>query len=307
MSFTVEYPIGTPGSSRAFHSPDMVVRFAGLAERAGVDAVAFTEHPAPSRKWLDNGGHESFDPIAALGFCAGVTSRLKLMPYLLVLPYRNPLLVAKQIATLDILSSGRLVVAVGAGYLRSEFAALGVDFEERNDLLDEAIDVLREVWETDSFEHDGRHFKAIGQVSLPAPIQRPHPPLWIGGNGRQARERAARYGQGWTPLILDEQSARTTRTPAINSPAALGVAIDDLHRRAEAAGRDPEEIAVQVQWSLSSAMDRHPGAALETLAELGAVGVTSVVVRPPAGDAERAMDLLEAYGQDVIASARPLA
>src|SRR5712691_5128289 len=118
MRFTVEYPIGSP----EFLEPGTISRLAAAFEAAGVDAIAFTEHPAPSAKWLGDGGHLTLDPLTALAFCAATTTRLRLMTHLLVLAYRNPLLAAKQIATTDILSGGRLIVGVGGGYLRSEFA-----------------------------------------------------------------------------------------------------------------------------------------------------------------------------------------
>ena len=106
MKFTVEYPIGSPGYDRAFLEPATMTRFVKAVEALGIDAIAFTEHPAPSKKWLDSGGHESFDPLTGLAYVAASTSTIKLMTYLLVLPYRNPLLAAKQIATTDVLSGG---------------------------------------------------------------------------------------------------------------------------------------------------------------------------------------------------------
>ena len=137
------------------------------AESAGFDSIAFTEHPAPSQKWMAGGGHESFDPLTALALCAGVTSTIRLQTYLLVLPYRNPFLAAKQAATLDVLSGGRLILSVGTGYLRSEFLALGVEFEERNALFDEALEVIRRSWSEDDVVYEGLHFKALARPSGP--------------------------------------------------------------------------------------------------------------------------------------------
>ncbi len=304
MRFTVNYPTGSPRFSRAFLDSETVTRFAGAVEAAGFDALAFTEHPAPSRKWLDSGGHESFDPLTALTFCAATTTRLKLMTFLMVLPYRNPLLAAKQIATADVLSGGRLIVTVGAGYLRSEFAALGVDFEERNELLDEALTVLGEVWRGDSFAFEGRHFSAGGQVSVPPPRQRPHPPLWIGGNSRRARERVAAHGQGWAPMMVDEVVTRTSRTAPIDSVATLRAMVADLRRLVEEAGRDPAGIDVQVQWREAASVERAPGEALALIEDLAAAGVTWVALDPPTEDVEHSLDLLAAYGENVVARAR---
>jgi probable F420-dependent oxidoreductase len=300
MRFTVEYPIGSAGFSPAFLEPTTVTRFAAAVEEAGVDAIAFTEHPAPSKKWLDHGGHESFDPLTALAFCAATTSRLRLMTYLLVLPYRNPLLAAKQIATLDVLSGGRTIIGLGGGYLRSEFAALGVEFEERNDLFDEGLEVLRGLWTTDEFSFEGRSFKALGQVSRPEPTQKPYPPVWVGGNSRKARQRVVSYGQGWAPIIVDEVKSTTTRTAPIDSVESLGEAIGDLRRMLEEAGRDPGTIEVQVQWQVGSSVEDDPAATLERIEQLAAVGVTWLCLNPPADDVERCMDLLTAYGDNII-------
>jgi hypothetical protein len=110
VRFTVEHPVGQPGCAPELYQQEGLAAFVQAAEEAGFDAVAFTEHPAPSLKWLQAGGHESLDPLAALAFAAAVTTRIRLMTYLLVLPYRNPLITAKMIATVDLLSKGRLIV-----------------------------------------------------------------------------------------------------------------------------------------------------------------------------------------------------
>ena len=157
MKFTIEYPVSVPGYDPALVRPDGMRRVVQAAEGAGFSAVAFTEHPAPSKKWLDAGGHEALDPLAALSFCAAVTERIGLMTYLLVLPYHNPFMLAKRLATVDLLSEGRLTVVAGTGYLRSEFLALGVDMAARNELFDESIEVMRGVWTNVPFDHKGRH------------------------------------------------------------------------------------------------------------------------------------------------------
>jgi probable F420-dependent oxidoreductase len=303
VRFTVEYPIGSPGFDPRFLDPAAMSSFVSALEDAGIDAVAFTEHPAPSTKWLQAGGHASLDPLTALAFCAASTSRIRLMTYLLVLPFRNPLLCAKQVATADVLSGGRVTLVTGTGYLRSEFAALGVDFEERNELFDEALAVLRSVWAGDSFALEGRHFNAIGQASVPAPVQTPHPPIWVGGNSRIARGRVARSGEGWAPLIIGAEQSKTTRTPAIENIEDLRAAIADLRRLTEEAGRDPAGIDVQVQWR-ELAIERDPDEALRLLEQLAAAGVTWVVLNPPNTDLDRCLDALGTYAGKVIARAR---
>ena len=306
MKFTVDYPTGAAGFDPAFLDPAMMTRFVTSIESLGFDAVAFTEHPAPSKKWLDAGGHESFDVLTALAFCAASTTTLKLVTNLFVLPYRNPLLAAKQIATTDVLSGGRTIVGVGGGYLRSEFAALGVDFEERNDLVDEALEVLTGIWRSDSFTYTGRHFSAGGQISRPVPVQLPHPPLWVGGNSRKARERVASHCQGWAPMMTAPHVSATTRTAAIESVEQLAAVIGDLRDRLGEAGRGDEAVDVQLSGGRSSSATGNPDETLALLEELGKVGVTYVCINPPGANAESCLEALEAYSTSVIAPARGL-
>ena len=158
MHFTVEHPLGQHGCAPELYSPHGVAAVASAAEQYGFDAIAFTEHPAPPRAWVDKGGHPSMDPLIALAFCAAVTRRIKLLTHLVVLPYHAPLALAKAVATTDRLSSGRLILGVGSGYLRAEFDALGVDFEHRSTRFDEALHTLRTVWSDNEFSGQGRRF-----------------------------------------------------------------------------------------------------------------------------------------------------
>src|SRR5689334_25105881 len=143
MQHWVTYPIVTHPMNPELGSKAGLTRFAQVAEAAGFGGMGFTDHPAPSHKWLTAGGHDALDPFAALAFVAAVTDRLRLIPNIVVLPYRNPFLVAKAAATVDALSGGRFVLSVATGYLRSEYRSLGVDFDNRNELFDEAIAVLK--------------------------------------------------------------------------------------------------------------------------------------------------------------------
>src|SRR5688572_27157307 len=184
------------------YSPDLVtkaalVEFAARAEELGFAGIGFTDHPAPSHKWLTHGGHDAIDPFVVFGVVAAVTDRLRLIPNILVLPYRNPFVVAKAAATVDALSGGRFVLAVATGYQRGEYKALGVDFDERNPLFDEALEVIRGVWTTDDFAYEGRHFTATGQTANPKPA---YVPIWIGGNSALSRRRVALAADGWSPF-----------------------------------------------------------------------------------------------------------
>ncbi|EUA51543.1 F420-dependent oxidoreductase family protein [Mycobacterium xenopi 3993] len=186
MKFTLEYPSEIPDAAPAFLAPDVITRLAVQAEESGFDAIAFSDHPAPSMKWRCSGGHDTFEPALALSYIAAVTTRIRVMTNLYVLPFRNPYLAAKTLTSLDILSGGRLIAGVGAGYLRSEFSALGVAFDQRAFLLDSGLDALVRIWTQPDQPVIGEDFAATGPMWLTRPVQHPHPPIWIGGNGKAA-------------------------------------------------------------------------------------------------------------------------
>ena len=149
MKYWVTYPLVSHPYNEELLTKDALTAFATTAERVGFDGIGFTDHPAPSHRWLQAGGHDALDPFAALAFVAAVTDRIRLIPNIVVLPYRSPFLVAKAVATIDVLSGGRFTLATATGYLKAEYKALGVDFDASNDLFDEAIEVRRGVWTSD--------------------------------------------------------------------------------------------------------------------------------------------------------------
>ena len=300
MKHWVTYPLVSHPYDPAFVSKDALSRFARTAEAAGFDGIGFTDHPAPSHKWLQAGGHDALDPFAALAFTAAVTDRLLLIPNIVVLPYRNPFLVAKAVATIDALSDGRFVLATATGYQRAEYAALGVDFDERNELFDEALEVLRGVWTTDEFAYEGRHFTARGQTVNPKPRR---VPIWIGGNSGRSRQRVAEAGDGWNPFPAPAALARTAKTPVLETTEDLARMLDDLWRRVDEAGRDRTAIDVAFMTSAggrpgqgSFEVDAH----LAGLGELADLGVTWNGVGVPGDSLEHALETLEQYGELVI-------
>jgi len=301
VRFTITHPLVT----HPYH-PDLVTgagitAVATAAEAAGFHGFGFTDHPAPSQRWLDGGGHDALDPFVALGYAAAHTTTLRLIPNIVVLPYRNPFVVAKAAATLDVLSGGRFTLAVGAGYLKGEFAALGVDHAERNELFDEALDVIKAIWTGDDVSFEGRHFNARGVTSHPRPVSGPHPPIWIGGNSGQARQRVADRGDGWCPFPAPALLARTARTVALDTPDLLAEAVDDLHARLEAAGRDPASVDIAFTAGGDPSSEAfHADAHLERLAELAALGVTWVQAGLPGDSLQHAVETIQRYGEQVI-------
>jgi probable F420-dependent oxidoreductase len=302
MNHSVVFPLLTHPLDPELVTGGALTRFAQAAERAGFRGVSFTDHPAPSHKWLTAGGHDALDPFAALAFVAGVTTDLRLIPHVVVLPYRNPFLVAKAAATLDALSGGRFVLSVATGYLRSEYRALGVDFERRNELFDEALEVLRGVWRADEFSYAGSAFAASGVTANPKPR---HVPIWIGGNSALSRRRVARLGDGWNPFPAPAQLAKTARTRPLETLDDLAPLLDDLWGRTEEAGRDPATIDVQFGTCLPGPGSEAFSAAaqLDALGKMAALGVTWNSVNLPVASLDRALDALERYGSEVIAKA----
>jgi probable F420-dependent oxidoreductase len=226
-----------------------------------------------------------------------------LIPNVVVLPYRNPFIVAKAGATLDLLSGGRFTLAIGVGYLKREFTALGVDFDERADLVEEALQVIRAIWTGDDVTFEGRHFTASGITAHPRPLSQPHPPIWIGGNTGSARRRVAEHGDGWCPFPAPALLAQTARTASMESQDDLKSGIDDLRRRCEAAGRDPSAVDV----TFTNAVGGNPAnddfnddAYLDGIEKLAALGVTWVQVGVPGDSLARAVETIERFGILVI-------
>jgi alkanesulfonate monooxygenase SsuD/methylene tetrahydromethanopterin reductase-like flavin-dependent oxidoreductase (luciferase family) len=208
------------------------------------------------------------------------------------------MVLAKSVAIVDRLSGGRLTMAVGTGYLRSEFAAVGRSFDDRIDSFDEAIQVLRGVFVGDTFAFEGSDFRALGVVNDPPPVQLPHPPIWVGGSSQASLRRVARFGNGWTPLLDSMGLAKTVRTASMRTIEDVGRMIEQLGVMLHDQGRDLEAVAVQLDGL--ARMDEPADLTLERLTLARAVGVTHVVVRPPAGEVAQVAEALQSFGRSVI-------
>ncbi|HEY0808443.1 MAG TPA: TIGR03619 family F420-dependent LLM class oxidoreductase [Pseudonocardiaceae bacterium] len=223
MKVAYGYPLVSAPAPPDLLTGAAIAEIAVAAEGAGFGAFGLSDHPAPPQRWRQVGGHDALDPFVGLAFAAAATTRLRLLTCLVVLPYRNPFLVAKSVASLDVLSGGRVELGLGAGYLRPEFAALGVDFDERNTVFDDALAVLKQAW-------TGQPVGDI--VALPRPAQRPHPPLWLGGNSMRTRRRVIEHGAGWLTLPNARASAHVLRSPALETVTDLRALLTDLRGRA---------------------------------------------------------------------------
>ena len=181
---------------------------------------------------------QAMEQITALAFMAGATKRIRLATSVLIVPHRNPLVAAKALATLDVLSGGRLIVGVGVGWCREEFEAVGCEpFDERGAVTDEYIRAFKELWTSDDPTFEGQYVSFSDIWFLPKPVQKPHPPFWVGGESRPAIRRAATLCDGWYPI---------GNNPAfpVGTPEALQNSMERLRRTAERAGRNPDEIQI---------------------------------------------------------------
>ena len=296
LQYIFQYP-DHHGSAGDMLDAGPVAELAIAAEHAGWHGFAFTEHPAPTAKWLDSGGHQSLDPFIALATVAAVTTRMRLLTYLSVLPYRNPVLLAKSAATLDALSGGRFILGVGAGYLKAEFFALGVDFDERNELFDEALDVLPMCWSGEPFDYAGKHFNCRDTIGRPRPA-RPIP-IWIGGNATLTLRRVAQRAHGWMPLTGPADMFSTVRSPEVSSVDGLVSRLDTLR---EMAGERFDDIDITCAYADSTIHDigRDVERHRDAIGRLREIGATWLAVPGPSAVHPASVEFVQAFGETYI-------
>ena len=234
-----------------------------------------------------------------------MTERLLLIPNILVLPYRNPFLVAKAAATLDTLSGGRFVLAVATGYQRGEYQALGVDFERAQRAVRRGARGREGgSGRPTTSPTTACHFTARGQTANPKPA---HVPIWIGGNSALSRRRVAAVGDGWNPFAASATLAKTAKTPVLETVDDLKPMLDHLWRCVDEAGRDPADIDISLQ-ALGCAPPGDeafdPQQHLDTLGSLADLGVTWTSIGVPGDGLDRALEALEQYATGVIAPSR---
>lgn len=283
-----------PWEARA--GPADLVEIARAADRHGFAYIGCCEHVAIPRRLAETMGTVWYDPVATLAHLAAVTERVALLTHVAVAGLRHPLLSAKQYATLDHLSGGRLILGVGAGHVPEEFEALGVDFARRGAVLDETVDALKAALgpaEFPGFKGEFFAFEGLGQA--PRPTRRPRVPVWVGGSSPAAVRRAAVRGDGWLP-----QGDRRSRLPA---------QIERLTRlRREAGIADPIEIGAIAEplyvgepgWDVGGrTLSGAPERIAESLREYGAMGVRQIQVRFRSRGREELIDQMAAFAAEV--------
>ena len=241
--------------------------------------------------------HDIYEAFTLLAYLAGMTEYLRLGIAMQVLPYRPPLINAKMVTTLDVLSGGRVVLGVGTGWCREEFAALDANFEERGTVADEHIKLFKAVCTGEELHFHGAHFRVEGTRILPRPVQRPNPPIWVGGDSPAAIRRAALLGDGWHPIRLtpDELAMKRRRLlemreahqlPVDNYPTALGI---PMHL-----GEAPLPPAFRV------ALQGPPEAMASQAQAYAAAGVDTFILRSTETNFVRYLETMEQFAYQVI-------
>jgi len=309
----MDFGLHLPASSASV-TPKDLVRFAQQAEALGFYCVTVADHvivpknisvPYPytvDGKYPGTGYH--LETLTTMGYLMGATKRIRFATSVMILPYRNPIATAKMLASLDVLSGGRVIVGAGVGWMKEEFENIRTEpFDERGKVTDEYIAAFRELWTSDNPSFDGKYCRFSDIVFLPKPVQKPTIPIWIGGHSKQAIRRAARLGDGWHPI---------GGVPTIPlEPQDVAADMSMLREYAEKAGRDAKKIRVALKGSLfdrekqitPGKRRRFIGSAEEVASDIGdyrAVGVDTMIFdvrRPTVGET---LERMEWMAKDVF-------
>ena len=277
--------------------PEELGRIARAADDAGFFYVGVCDHTAIPRRLADAMGTIWYDTTATLAWLAAQTTRTRLLSHVLVLAQRHPLRAAKELCTVDLLSGGRLIVGVGAGHVPEEYELLTGGFAERGRHTDEAVAALAQCF-TDEFpELPGPRFGASGMGVAPRPVQRPRPPIWIGGSSPAAIRRTAALGDGWLPQgtrrrDLPGQIAELRRLREElrgGAPLDIGTIVEPIHLTSGGAGSD------QPRWVLQGGAEQ----VAESLHELVAMGVNHLQVRFMARSVDECTEQIARFGAEV--------
>jgi probable F420-dependent oxidoreductase len=313
----VEFGVSLPGRG-PLAGLDVVLKIAEKADALRFGSLFVTDHvvmPVSSAKstypYTTSGqfpgglAQDYLEPLVVLSHLAHATKRPRLGVSVLVVPYRNPLLTAKMLATVDVLSKGRVVLGAGVGWLREEFEALGAPpFEERGRVTDEYIKLMRAAWTTDPVTFDGKYYPVRDVHVLPKPVQRPTIPVWIGGHTDAAVRRAGALGDGWHPIGM--------RAPALLMPDEYAAKVKQVHDAARRAGRDPKAITLTIRVPMevraknakAAAGDRplFQGTAAEVIADVRryqALGVSHFVFDHTVQEARAVLTNMDRFANDV--------
>ncbi|MEM7249967.1 MAG: LLM class F420-dependent oxidoreductase [Pseudomonadota bacterium] len=316
------------GFSAPFRGPlanaEDLVTIATRAEALGYDMLSVSDHLvvpqaiAPEYPysdtgefaWTADGSADCMEQFTLLAWLAAVTRSIHLLTSVIVIPHRNPVFMAKSVATTDQLSGGRVILGCGAGWMREEFAALNIpDFDARGRVTNEYINAMKTLWREPVATFDGEFVQFDNVAADPKPVQSPHPPFWIGGESMPAIRRAATMGDGWYPFGSNPKFRMDTIPDYVARR-------DKLFAEAESAGRDPSALTLAYNCAFhnETAQTRPDGERLlftgspqqraDDIHSLAATGVTHMMVNVTATDRSQMLDRMEAFAKEVMPLAR---
>jgi len=313
----MEYGFYLPNSG-AGAEPDALADIAKLGDRLGFFCMVMPDHILQPNQINStypysltgdilaagqSGDGEWPEQITTLAYLAGVTERIRLVTSVMIIPYRNPILTAKMLSTLDMLSKGRLILGAGVGWMEEEFELLDAPpFVERGAVTNEYLQAFIELWTKDDPKFEGKYVNFSDITFLPKPVQKPYPPIWIGGQSKPAIRRAAHIGDCWHPV------GAIPAAPL--EPEELAENLVLLHQYAEKAGRDPATIQVSVKAPLYDAGDssgprrRFSGSSDEVRQDIQTysdVGVTHLIFDFRTGDPKQTEDRMARFSEEVMA------
>jgi len=313
----MEYGFYLPNSG-AGAEPDALADIAKLGDRLGFFCMVMPDHILQPNQINStypysltgdilaagqSGDGEWPEQITTLAYLAGVTERIRLVTSVMIIPYRNPILTAKMLSTLDMLSKGRLILGAGVGWMEEEFELLNTEpFAERGAVTNEYLRAFIELWTKDDPKFEGKYVNFSDITFLPKPVQKPYPPIWIGGQSKPAIRRAAQIGDCWHPV------GAIPAAPL--EPEELAENLVLLHQYAEKAGRDPAIIQVSVKAPLYDAGDssgprrRFSGSSDEVRQDVQTyadVGVTHLIFDFRTGDPKQTEDRMAQFSEEVMA------
>jgi probable F420-dependent oxidoreductase len=300
MKFGVTIP-----NNWGIDDPQQVLALGPLAEELGYDSISVMDHlfnVGYIRERLDDKPY--YHPLATISYLASTTKQIMLGTSVLVLPYHNPVELAKYTATLDRMSCGRVTLGVGAGGMTEEFEALGIPFRQRGVLTNECIAVMKELWTNPDASYHSRRWNFSDLKFSPKPLQKPHIPLWIGGSSPAAMRRAATMGDGWHPSGM--------------SPEEFSQGREEVRKLATAAGRDPDDLAMSLRVEVEAHggpssqraqnRTRLPGDDVEQMIAgiraYQSAGVEHIVLALNSGDIPRITALMQDIAQRVMPQCR---
>ncbi|HSA81172.1 MAG TPA: TIGR03619 family F420-dependent LLM class oxidoreductase [Geminicoccaceae bacterium] len=303
--------------------PDGIATLVRRAEELGFAHLSVSDHLVVPRSiesrypysasgsWPGAASGDCFDLLTLLAYLAAISEKPRLITAVAVVPYRGAMHTAKIAATIDVLSKGRMVLGAGAGWMKEEFEALNAPpFEERGRVTDEYLQAFKILWTENDPRFAGRHVQFTNISFLPKPVQKPHPPIWVGGESPPAQRRAVRYGDAWFPI------GNNPRHP-LDTVARFKAGVEKLHEVAEQNGRDPKTIglAFYAGWFDEAKPvarledgERHiltgsPADIAEDIAALGELGVTNLVLNFQRDTLERSLASMQHFADEI----RPLA